>query len=95
MQGGLSPTDRKLMWGFAVLFVLLADRVVKIQEKQIGGQCAAGVTGIGRWNRGAVLLTRTKCGCARVINDRPAETLLILAEPTETPTEPSVTGLET
>ncbi|MGH9647817.1 MAG: hypothetical protein ACRD4E_13485, partial [Bryobacteraceae bacterium] len=37
MQGGLTPTDRKLMWGFAVLFVLLVAGTAAFGPRQEEG----------------------------------------------------------
>ena len=95
MQGGLTPTDRKLMWGFAVLFVLLVASTAALGPRQeegsavpssyssdSGGALAAYLLlqdlhyPVRRWEQPPNLIT-----------DRAAETLLILAEPTETPTE--------
>lgn len=95
MQGGLTPTDRKLIWGFAVLFVLLAASTAALGPRQeegpgfpssyssdSGGALAAYLLlldlhyPVRRWEQPPNLIT-----------DPPAETLLILAEPTETPTE--------
>ncbi len=95
MQGGLTPTDRKLMWGFGVLFVLLVAGTAALGPPQeegspvpssyssdSGGALAAYLLlqdlhyPVRRWEQPPNLIT-----------DRAAETLLILAEPTETPTE--------
>jgi Domain of unknown function (DUF4350) len=94
MQGGLTPTDRKLMWGFAVLFVLLVAGTATLGPRQeegsavpssyssdSGGALAAYLLlldlhyPVRRWEQPPNLIT-----------DR-AATLLILAEPTETPTD--------
>nr|AEQ20312.1 hypothetical protein [uncultured bacterium CSLG10] len=95
MQGGLTPTDRKLMWGFAVLFVLLVAGTAAFGPRQeegspipssyssdSGGALAAYLLlldlhyPVRRWEQPPNLIT-----------DSAAETLLILAEPTEAPTE--------
>ena len=95
MQGGLSPTDRKLMWGFAVLFVLLVASTAVLGPRQEEG--AAFPSSYSSDSGGALaaylLLQDLNYPVRRweqppnLITDRPAETLLILAEPTEMPTE--------
>jgi Domain of unknown function (DUF4350) len=95
MQGGLTPTDRKLMWGFAVLFVLLVAGTAALGPRQEEG--AAFPSSYSSDSGGALaaylLLQDLHYPMRRweqppnLIDDRPAETLLILAEPTETPTE--------
>lgn len=96
MQGGLTPTDRKLLWGFAAVFVLLVTGTAalgpSIQEggatvpssysAESGGALAAYLLLVNlqypvqRWEQPPNLMI-----------DRSAGTLLILAEPTETPTK--------
>jgi hypothetical protein len=95
MQGGLTPTDRKLMWGFAILFVLLVASTAALGPRReedsafpssyssdSGGALAAYLLlqdlhyPVRRWEQPPNL-----------INDPPVETLLILAEPTEAPTD--------
>ena len=95
MQGGLSPTDRKLMWGFAVLFVLLAASTAALGPRQEESSAVpSSYSSDSGGALGAYLLLQDLHYAVRrweqppnLISDRPAETLLILAEPTEMPTE--------
>jgi len=95
MQGGLTPTDRKLMWGFAVLFVLLVASTVALGPRQEEGAAfPSSYSGDSGGALAAYLLlldlhypVRRWEQPPNLITDRAAETLLILAEPTETPTE--------
>ena len=94
MQGGLSPTDRKLMWGFVALFLLLAvstatlgprreerSAVPSSYSSESGGALAAYLLlvdlhyPVRRWEQPPNLIT-----------DPASHSLLILAEPTEAPT---------
>jgi|SRR5579872_288015 len=95
MQGGLTPTDRKLMLGFAVLFVVLVASTAALGPRQEEG--AAFPSSYSSDSGGALgaylLLQNLRYPVRRweqppnLITDRAAETLLILAEPTEAPTD--------
>jgi len=95
MQGGLSPTDRKLMWGFAVLFVLLVASTAALgPRREEGSAVPSSYSSDSGGALAAYLLLQDLHYPVRrweqppnLIANRPADTLLILAEPTETPTE--------